>query len=203
MKVLFCCRRARWQHDRWGVIRDILWQAARVFLCVYRQRCHKKCPGHSRHRHLTAAFSNHGLVSGCQRICAGQSYIRVVIRLSGSSSSSVVNISLSSCDSSFKDYWRYFAFTPAVFFIPSPLTLCPAALVRSLISPGASMPPTTMALSPHSHFPSLSVTRHPPQTIFGHFIRNFVQFYACFQWTLEAGMGIMTQKKWKKYKWSW
>jgi len=39
---------------------------------VHRQRCHKKCPGHTRHRHLSAAFSNHGLVSGCQRICAGQ-----------------------------------------------------------------------------------------------------------------------------------
>jgi len=39
---------------------------------VYRQRCHKKCPGHTRHRHLSAGFSNHGLVSGCQRICAGQ-----------------------------------------------------------------------------------------------------------------------------------
>jgi len=54
--------------------------------------------------------------------------------------------------------------------------------------PGASIPPTTMALFPHSHVPPPfppPLTPLPPiqpqQTIFGHFVRSFVQFYACFQ----------------------
>jgi len=49
--------------------------------------------------------------------------------------------------------------------------------------------PTTMALFPHSHvfcpplpFPPF----HSPRKKIGHFIWNFVQFYACFQWILEA-----------------
>ena len=50
----------------------------------------------------------------------------------------------------------------------------------------ASIPPTTMALPPFSRLLPLFRHASPPpapftQTIFGHFIRNFVQFYARFQ----------------------
>ena len=38
---------------------------------------------------------------------------------------------------------------------------------------------------PFSRLPPLFL--HPAPTISRHFIRNFVQFYACFQWILEAG----------------
>jgi len=55
--------------------------------------------------------------------------------------------------------------------------------------PSGVCPPTTMVLFPQ--FLRLPTHTFPPlpsqQKLFGHFRRNFVHFYACFQWILEAG----------------
>ena len=61
-------------------------------------------------------------------------------------------------------------------------------MLLETVLPGASIPPTTMALFSHSYVltPPPLFSCNPPQTIFGHCIRNFVQFCACFQWMLEA-----------------
>ena len=62
---------------------------------------------------------------------------------------------------------------------------------------GASIPPTTMAIFPQfSLLPPLSAT---PQTIFGHCIRNSVQFMRVFSkfWKLAV-----RDNDPQKYKWS-
>jgi len=43
-------------------------------------------------------------------------------------------------------------------------------------SPKLTSPPSPLFRRPH-----------PCKQFFGHFMHNFVQFYACFQWILEAG----------------
>ena len=72
--------------------------------------------------------------------------------------------------------------------------------------PGASIlcPPTTMALSPHSHvFPPLFSATPSPQTIFGHCIRNVVQFMRVFSEFWKLSVMDNDPSKTKEYKWSW
>ena len=66
-------------------------------------------------------------------------------------------------------------------------------------------PPTTMALPPFSRLPPLFRHPSPPtplsQIIFGHFIRNFVQFYAFYFsefWKMIEGQKHQNTIKFKR-----
>jgi len=58
--------------------------------------------------------------------------------------------------------------------------ICSYTLQHSIDYQGRLSPPTTLALSPHSHVSPLFMLPPTPQTIYGHCIRNPVQFMRVF-----------------------
>ena len=78
---------------------------------------------------------------------------------------------------------RFFIFCHTILFVYNSVIPRGVYPPNNHGAPPILTSPAPFSATPHPHPPT-----PPPQTIFGHFIRNFVQFYACFQWTLEAGI---------------
>ena len=72
---------------------------------------------------------------------------------------------------------------------------------------GASISPNNHGASPILTTPPFSAMPHPthptPQTIFGHFIRNFVQFMRVFSELWKLAVRDNDQKMKNIYKWGW
>ena len=97
---------------------------------------------------------------------------------------------------------------------PEP-SLFPSACYPSIavrIKPGAFVPSSRGVCLPNNHgalFPPFSrlpfpfPPRPPPQTIFGHCVRNVVQFMRVFSEFWKLSVMDNDPSKTKEYKWSW